>query len=87
MTVMMSPFWLIWFVFLFMFLVAPVGYGWGYRGWGVPYPRYVQQRRAQRAGVLGSSFDHHAWGRGGDLVWLGFIVAAIWAFSAFYFLR
>lgn len=84
----MSPFWLIWLVFLFMFLVAPVGYGWGYRGWGAPYPRYVQQRRAHRAGSLGSSsFNHQAWGRAGDLIWLGLIIAAVWACAAFLWMR
>jgi hypothetical protein len=61
---MMNPFWLLWLVFLFMFLVAPLGYGWGYRGWGPPYPRYVQRRRAtQAAGGDPSSIDHQAWGR------------------------
>lgn len=85
---MISPFWLIWLVFLFMFLVAPMGYGWGYRGWGMPYPRYIQRRRAMRVGMNGPSpLDHQAWGRAGDLVWLGLIIAAIWAFSAFVWLR
>jgi hypothetical protein len=85
---MMSPFWLLWMVFLFMFLVAPIGYGWGYRRWGMPYPRYVQRRRALMAGASGPSpRDHYAWGRAGDLVWLGLIIAMIWAISAFVWLR
>jgi uncharacterized membrane protein len=84
---MMNPFWLVWLVFLFMFLVAPVGYGWGYRGWGAPYPRYMQQRRAQRAGALGSSFNHHAWGRSGDFIWLGIIVAILWACVVMFLIR
>lgn len=85
---MMNPFWLLWLVFLFLFLVAPLGYGWGYRGWGPPYPRYVQRRRALRVGANGPSpFDHQAWGRAGDLVWLGLIIAMIWACAAFVLLR
>ncbi len=49
----------------------PVGYGWGYRGWGVPYPSYVQRRRMQRASSAGrlTAFNHQAWGRGGDFIW------------------
>ncbi len=84
---MMSPFWLIWLVFLGMFLVMPVGYGWGYRGWGAPYPRYVQQRRALRASANVSSFNHQAWGRGGDFVWIVILIVGIWAFSALFFMR
>jgi len=54
---------------MFLVLMPSLGYGWGYRGWGPPYPRYVQRRRAQRAAVGGgsASFDHQAWGWGGDL--------------------
>ena len=85
---MLSPIWLIWMIFLFMFLVAPVGYGWGYRGWGAPYPRYIQHRRAREAGAIGSApHNHHAWGRGGDLVWLGVFIAVVWACLAFLAMR
>jgi hypothetical protein len=49
----MSPLWLIWMIFLIMFLVTPIGYGRGYRGWGMPYPRYIQRRRASRAVASG----------------------------------
>ena len=62
--------WWFWLALSLVFLL-PVGYGWGYRGWGAPYPRYIQQRRMQRATDSGSlsAFDHQAWGRGGDLIW------------------
>jgi hypothetical protein len=79
---MFGSLWFIWFAFMFMFLLAPIGYGWGYRGWGVPYPSYVQRRRAQLAGNRGTAFDHQAWGRGGDIVWLVIIVGSVWALSA-----
>jgi hypothetical protein len=69
----MFPFMYMWWFWLVMALVLflPVGYGWGYRGWGAPYPRYVQARRMRSATSTGTSgtFDHQAWGRGGDFVW------------------
>ena len=40
----MSTWWLLWMGVMFFFLLSD-GYGWGYRGWGPPYPRYIQRRR------------------------------------------
>ncbi|MHB2032560.1 MAG: hypothetical protein ACYCVE_04200 [Gemmatimonadaceae bacterium] len=62
----------LWLVFMFVFLILPTSYGWGYRGWGPPYPRYMQRRRGDRAASSGSptSFNHHAWGLAGDVFWL-----------------
>jgi hypothetical protein len=54
---MMSMSWLLWMAFMFLFLVPPIGYGWGYRKWGPPYPRYVQRRRGARAATA-SDFAH-----------------------------
>ena len=72
-----------WLMFMVVFLVMPIGYGWGFRGWGMAYPSFVQQRRARRAGSNGSSssFDHQAWGRGGDALWLVVLIGVFWAFS------
>jgi hypothetical protein len=77
---MLISWWWLWMVFMFIFLVPPVGYGWAYRGWGPPYPRYLQRRRAQRAASTNGStpFDHHAWGRGGDFVWVVCLVGMLW---------
>jgi hypothetical protein len=71
-------------VLMFVFVVPPVGYGWGYRGWGAPYPRYFQRRRAQQALVNGgsTSFDHHAWGWGGDALWIMVVVWILCAVAA-----
>ena len=83
----MSNFWwIVWFVFMMLFLVTPTGYGWGYRGWGPPYPRYVQRRRAQRAAGNGGTptFNHHSWGLRGDLVWMMLLIGAFWAAMAFW---
>lgn len=69
----MSSWWLM--IFVFLFLLPPVGYGWGYRGWGPPLPRWVQRRRGRAAIANGpSTFDHHAWGWGGDAVWMAVMI-------------
>jgi len=77
--------WWFWAAMMLVFFL-PVGYGWGYRGWGAPYPSYVQRRRMQYAVRAGGSqsFDHQAWGRGGDILWgvmmvdVVMIVALFW---------
>ena len=83
---MMSSWWLLWMVFLFVFLLPPIGYGWGYRRWGPPYPRYVQQRRAAAFGGGGgaASVNHRAWGWAGDYVWIMLFVWVLWASMAFF---
>ena len=80
----MMSWWSWWMIFMVLFLVAPIGYGWGYRGWGAPYPRYFQRRRGERAAAnVGSApFDHHAWAWGGDLVWVALLIGLLWACSA-----
>jgi hypothetical protein len=80
---MMSTWWWLWIAFMFFFLVPPIGYGWGYRGWGAPYPSYIQRRRGRASAVGGSAqFDHQAWGRGGDFVWMILLVGMLWACAA-----
>ena len=78
---MIGSWWFVWMVVMFLLLVPPMGYGWGYRGWGPPYPRYIQRRRGQQAIATGASasFNHHAWGWGGDYVWGVFIIGILWA--------
>lgn len=78
---MSGSWWILWAGVIFFILAPPIGYGWGYRGWGAPYPRYVQRRRAAAMDVS-SSFDHQAWGLGGDLVWIVMILGMFWAFAA-----
>ena len=62
--------WWFWLIIMLIFFV-PIGYGWGYRGWGPPYPRFIQRRRMQRstAGDASAGYHYQAWGIGGDLVW------------------
>jgi hypothetical protein len=76
---MLTTWWFLWMIFLLMFLFPPLGYGWGFRGWGPPYPRYVQRRRGARAAASDApAFDHHAWGWAGDFVWVVLFVGMIW---------
>jgi hypothetical protein len=77
---MMNSWWFWWMIFMFFLLVAPVGYGWGYRGWGPPYPSYLQRARERRAASSGASgtFNHYSWGWGGDLVWVMVAVGIFW---------
>jgi hypothetical protein len=79
---MMMTFWF--FALMLLILMAPVGYGWGYRGWGPPYPSYVQRRRGQRAAATGGvTFNHESWGVGGDILWGLFLIGAFWACFVF----
>jgi hypothetical protein len=70
----------LWWVVLMVFLISPVGYGWGYRGWGAPCRAASSAAERLRAGGPGSGapFDHHAWGRGGDLVWAILALEMFW---------
>ena len=90
---MMGSWWLLWMVFLFVFLVPPLGYGCGYRRWGPPYPRYIQRRRGQNPAATGgptaldgtggpTALDHQAWGLGGDFVWMVMLIGVFWACAA-----
>jgi hypothetical protein len=73
-----SAWWIIWLAFLLLMLM-PIGYGWRYRGWGPPYPSYIQRRRSQRAASYGSAgVNHAAWGWRGDLAWMFFLIAIFW---------
>jgi hypothetical protein len=84
---MSGSWWIVWMVFMFLFLLPPVGYGWGYRGWGPPYPRYLQRHRSQQAAASGLSgpFRHESWGWGGDFVWTMLIIGAVWFMIAMLF--
>ncbi|MEO8903824.1 MAG: hypothetical protein ABI627_20070 [Polyangiaceae bacterium] len=79
----MSLWWILWMGFIFTFLLAPLGYGWGCRSWGPPYPSYIQRRR--HAAAMGdSAFDHRAWGIGGDLIWVVMIMVMFSFFGSFW---
>lgn len=81
---MMSSWWIMWMAFMFFFLLAPLGYGWGYRSWGAPYPSYIQRRRHAAAMSGGSTFNHRSWGIGGDVMWILMMVAVFSFFGVFW---
>ena len=73
--------WLFWWmIFMLIFFVTPIGYGWGYRGWGAPYPRYIQRRRGLKATPNSGSATptDQSWRWGGDLVWIVFLIGISW---------
>jgi hypothetical protein len=78
---MMGSWWFLWMLFMFVFLVPSLGYGWGYRRWGAPYPRYIQSRRAATASGS-AALDHQSWGWGGDFVWIVLLIGLFWAAGA-----
>lgn len=41
-------YWWAWFAIVVFLILLPLTYGWGYRGWGPPYPRYYYRRRSVR---------------------------------------
>ena len=78
--------WWLWIIFLGVFLLPPIGYGWAYRGWGPPVPGYVQRRRSRNALAGGSTpIDHQAWGWGGDVLWAMVFLWMIWAMATWVF--
>jgi hypothetical protein len=82
---MIGSWWIWWMVFMFFVFVTPVSYGWGYRGWGPPYPRHIQRRRAALASHSGSTaVTHQAWGWGGDFVWVMAVVGILWFSMSFW---
>jgi hypothetical protein len=79
--------WWMWVLFLGLFML-PAAYGWRVRSWGPPLPSYLQRRRAERATAAGpvdtsnaAAFDHHAWGWGGDVLWIMLIAWIMWSFG------
>jgi hypothetical protein len=76
--------WWWWIAFLVIFFLLPLGYGWGYRGWG---PWYRRGRRT-RSGTDTLPADSSAtgaetgWGCLGTLLWVVLIIAIIWIIFA-----
>lgn len=80
---MINPDWWLWMA-MFIVLVPGIAYFWGHRGWGAPYPRIIQRRRAQQAASSNASatFNHLSWGWGGDLVWAIILGGLAWSLIA-----
>jgi hypothetical protein len=80
---MANVWWFVWMAVMLLLLLPLLGYGRGYRRWGLANPRSLQRRGAQRAVALGnqSAFDHQAWGFNGHIVWIAIAVGVVLAVS------
>jgi H+/Cl- antiporter ClcA len=63
--------WWWWLAFIIIFFLLPLGYGWGYRGWGPWY------RRRPIDGDIDAG-----WGGAGLLLWIVLFIAIIWLIAA-----
>ncbi len=76
--------WWLWLVFVVLLLVVPLGYGWGIRGWGPPYPSYWRRRAAAGGppvpsqGMAQTPPVADGWGVGADLLWIVLLFAVLW---------
>jgi hypothetical protein len=75
--------WFWWMGLMLLCLLPALGYGWLYRRWGFPLPRFLAQRRAQKAFAAGGAtpFDP-PWGWMGDFIWVVLIIGALYAVGA-----
>ncbi|MDX1691488.1 MAG: hypothetical protein R3290_10735 [Acidimicrobiia bacterium] len=65
-----------WLILLSILFVLPIGYGWGYRRWGYPYPSWTARAREARAREAAT------WGFLADFVWFMFLAFAVWLIVA-----
>ncbi len=76
--------WWWWVAFVVIFFLLPLGYGWGYRGWG-PWYRWRGRSRLDTGEGLpaGTGGDYgDGWGVLGIFMWLVLILAIIWLVAA-----
>ena len=68
--------WWWWIAFVVIFFLLPLGYGWGYRGWG---PWYRRRRPGTlAAGTEPGAGDSAGWGGCAVILWIIVIVAIFW---------
>ncbi|HZP87921.1 MAG TPA: hypothetical protein VFB54_13985 [Burkholderiales bacterium] len=72
--------WWWWLLFLLIFFVLPLGYGWGYRGWGPWYRRRVIDSRNVPAGPTPEPTED--WGWIAIFLWIILIIAIVWLIAA-----
>jgi hypothetical protein len=74
--------WWWWFVFLIIFFLLPLGYGWGYRGWGPWYRgRSTGRYNEGSTGPVDSDLDE-GWGWISSFLWVILLIALIWLVAA-----
>jgi hypothetical protein len=71
--------WIWWVIFVIIFFLLPLGYGWGYRGWGPWYRTRRPRRMDLPPGTEPTPIDTDAgWGCLGVILWIIVIIAIIW---------
>lgn len=73
--------WWLWLVFVLVLFVVPLAYGWGYRGWGPPYPSLLRRRRTA---AEGAEWHDPGWGVAADMVWAVLLGAIAWLLLALF---
>jgi len=63
-----------WLAFIAIFFLLPLGYGWGYRGWGPWYRLKAPERRS----AARDDYAPQGWGALAVFLWLVVIIAAVW---------
>lgn len=82
---MTRTWWFVWIVFMAIFVVPSLLYGWAYRGWGPPLPRTLQRRLGRLGSPVGApaGFDDRlSWGWAGTLFWVGLLFGVALALRA-----
>lgn len=76
--------WWWWFAFLVVFFLLPLGYGWGYRGWGPWYRRRgTSERHVGEPSPAPVEDDlDSGWGWTGVALWIVLLVALFWLVAA-----
>lgn len=76
-----------WLIFVVLLLLIPLTYGWGYRGWGAPYPSYDCRRSrsdpaapAADPAARAAAREAAGWGVVADILWIVLVVALVWLF-------
>jgi hypothetical protein len=85
--------WWWWIAFVLIFFLIPLGYGWGYRGWG-PWYRRRNPRRSPGGELppgnapssnepgIPPAEEETGWGWSGAFLWFILIIAIIWLVAA-----
>jgi hypothetical protein len=77
--------WMWWLAFVILFFLLPLGYGWGYRGWGPWYRRrnlVGEGRPVASTERPVSEYSTGDWGAFGIVLWIVLLVALVWLFAA-----
>lgn len=76
--------WWWWIAFVLIFFLLPLGYGWGYRGWGPWYRRGPPRSRGTSLPDRREPFEpiDTGWGWLGIALWIILIIAIVWAIGA-----